>query len=413
MSSVRSRSSSTNRRKSSSSSRRHQTPFVKPSSTRVIVVGVALLAMGALVAAYWRRASEHPSRADVAGSAPAEHAAAGTVNLSAVSDRIITPARPIPPRPPPAGMRWIPGGEFGMGTNDPRSMPNERPAHRVRISAFWMDEHPVTNAEFGAFVRATGYVTTAERAPKWEELRKQLPAGTSKPDDSQLVPGSLVFTPPVHAVRLDNLANWWRWVPGASWRRPEGPGSMITGREQHPVVQVSWDDAMAYSNWAGKRLPTEAEWEFGARGGFDGRRYVWGHEQRPHGKLLANTFQGKFPHEPHSEDGYSGTSPVKAFEANGYGLNDMAGNVWQWTSDRYREDEHVQRASQGLCENPRVTDLMADPADVRRVIKGGSFLCHESYCESFRPSARRGTSPDTGSSHVGFRLARDEVLTHR
>lgn len=308
----------------------------------------------------------------------------------------------------PPGMRWIPGGEFTMGTDDPRSMANERPAHQVRVDGFWIDEHPITNAEFRRFVEATSYVTTAERKPSWEELKAQLPPGTPRPPDSQLVAGSLVFTPPDHPVDLSELANWWRWQPGADWRHPEGPGSDLGGRDDHPVVQVSWDDAAAYARWIGKRLPTEAEWERAARGGLEGSRYSWGQEFKPGGRHMANTFQGHFPDHGVAEDGYLATSPVGAFPANGYGLFDMAGNVWQWTADLYSADFFVEQASKGLCENPTGPDKTNDPSDpyaVRRVIKGGSFLCHASYCESYRPSARRGTPPDTGSSHVGFRLA--------
>jgi sulfatase modifying factor 1 len=308
----------------------------------------------------------------------------------------------------PPGMTLIAGGEFTMGTDDELSMPNERPAHRVRVDAFWLDEHPVTNAEFRRFVEATGYITTAERKPDWEELKKQLPPGTPKPDESMLVPGSLVFTPPDRPVPLDNLEGWWRWKPGADWRHPEGPASDLAGREDHPVVQVSWEDAVAYAKWAGKRLPTEAEWERAARGGIEGARYSWGQEFQPNGRHMANTFQGHFPDHGVAEDGYLATSPVAAFPPNAYGLYDMAGNVWQWTADLYSADYFVEQASQGLCENPTGPDKTFDPADPyseRRVIKGGSFLCHTSYCESYRPSARRGTPPDTGSSHVGFRLA--------
>ncbi len=296
-----------------------------------------------------------------------------------------------------------------MGTDDPRSMPNERPAHRVLLDGFWMDEHPVTNAEFRKFVEATGYVTIAERKPDWEELKKQLPPGTPKPPDELLVPGSLVFTPPEQAVPLDNLAGWWRWTPGANWRHPEGPGSDLQGRDDHPVVQVSWDDGIAYAKWAGKRLPTEAEWEYAARGGLEGKQFSWGNEFRPNGRHLANTFQGDFPHRGVPEDGFSGTSPVKSFPPNGYDLFDMAGNVWQWTSEWYRVDTFAERAGNGICGNPTGPNERFDPADPyapMRVIKGGSFLCHVSYCESYRPSARRGTPPDTGSSHVGFRLVK-------
>lgn len=281
---------------------------------------------------------------------------------------------------PPPEMISIPAGTFTMGTDDQRSMPNERPAHRVRVSGFWMDAHDVTNREFQKFVESTSYITTAERAPDWEELRKQLPPGTPKPSGDILQPGSLVFVAPAHEVAWNNLANWWKWVPGASWRHPEGPKSILQNREEHPVVHVSWEDATAYCRWCGKRLPTEAEWEYAARGGLEGKRYTWGDVMSPSKHFMANVFQGEFPVQNTVQDGFAATSPVKSFPPNGYGLYDMAGNVWQWTSDWYREDS-------------------------LRVIKGGSFLCHESYCESFRPSARRGMSPDTSTAHVGFRCA--------
>ena len=314
------------------------------------------------------------------------------------------------PHTAPPGMLLIPSGEFTMGTNDVSSFPNERPAHQVRVEGFWIDEHDVTNAEFAKFVDATGYVTTAEKKPDWEELKKQLPPGTPKPDDSVLVAGSLVFTPTSRPVPLNDLSAWWRWVPGASWRHPEGPGSTIEARENHPVVQVSWDDAVAYAKWAGKRLPTEAEWEFAARGGLEGKRYAWGDEFRPNGKHMANTWQGLFPVTNSAEDGFVGTSPVKSFPPNGYGLYDMAGNVWQWCSDWYRVDAFTQLTTELASKNvyrdtggPSESWDPADPSAPKRVVKGGSFLCNPSYCESYRPSARRGTPPDTGSSHTGFR----------
>ncbi len=305
-------------------------------------------------------------------------------------------------------MRWIPAGEFTMGTDASHGMANERPAHRVRVTGFWIDEHPVTNAEFGRFVEATSYVTTAEKAPDWEEIKKQVPPGTPKPDASVLVAGSVVFVPPPGPVPLTDVSAWWQWTPGADWRHPEGPGSTLDGRATHPVVQVSWDDAVAYANWAGKQLPTEAEWEFAARGGLEGKRFNWGDDVRPSGRYMANTFQGDFPYRQTADDGFSRTSPVKSFPPNGYGLYDMAGNVWQWTADWYRDTTFAERAGQGLCDNPTGPDSSVDAESPgpRRVIKGGSFLCHESYCESYRPSARRGTAPDTGSSHVGFRLVR-------
>ena len=304
------------------------------------------------------------------------------------------------------GMAWIPAGTFLMGTNDTASFPNERPAHRVHVNGFWIDEYDVTNAEFANFVEATGYVTTAERPAKWEDLKKELPPGTPKPDDSALAPGSLVFTATSGPVPLNDLSAWWRWVPGTNWRHPEGPGSSIQGRENHPVVQVSWYDAAAYAQWAGKRLPTEAEWECAARGGLESKRYVWGDEFRPGGRYMANTWQGAFPVHDTGEDGFVGTSPVGSFPANGYGLYDMAGNVWQWCSDWYRVDAYIEAASQNVCRDPAGPAESFDPADPyapKRVVKGGSFLCNPSYCESYRPSARRGTPPDTGSSHTGFR----------
>src|SRR6266536_1878595 len=234
-------------------------------------------------------------------------------------------------------MRWIPAGEFTRSTDASRCMASERPADRVRVTGFWIDEHHVTNAEFGRFVEATSYVTTAEKAPDWEEIKKQVPPGTPKPDASVLVAGSVVFVPPPGPVPLTDVSAWWQWTPGADWRHPEGPGSTLDGRATHPVVQVSWDDAVAYANWAGKQLPTEAEWEFAARGGLEGKRFNWGDDVRPSGRHMANTFQGDFPYRQTADDGFSRTSPVKSFPPNGYGLYDMAGNVWQWTADWYRD----------------------------------------------------------------------------
>jgi formylglycine-generating enzyme len=306
---------------------------------------------------------------------------------------------------PPATV-WISGRTFLMGTNDKESFPNERPAHLVQVQGFWMDQHDVTNAEFSKFIEATGYVTTAERKIDWEDLKKELPPGTPKPDDSALAAGALVFTQTSGPVPLNDLSAWWRWVHGANWRHPEGPESSIQGRENHPVVQVSWHDAAAYAQWAGKRLPTEAEWEFAARGGLEAKRYVWGDEFKPGGKYMANTYQGQFPVKDTGEDGFAGTSPVGSFPANAYGLYDMAGNVWQWCSDWYRADSNMEAASKNVCRNPVGPAESYDPGDPyspKRVVKGGSFLCNPDYCESYRPSARRGTPPDTGSSHTGFR----------
>jgi formylglycine-generating enzyme len=234
-----------------------------------------------------------------------------------------------------AQMVWIPAGQFPMGADDPHARQDEYPQHPVTVDGFWMDAHEVTNAQFARFVKATGYVTTAERKPDWEALKQQLPPGTPKPPDSVLVPGSLVFTPTAHAVPLRDVSQWWRWTAGTNWQHPEGPGSHLKGKANWPVVHVSWDDAVAYARWAGKRLPTEAEWEWAARGGLPKATYPWGNESIEAGQPKANTWQGKFPHLNTRRDGFTGTAPVQSFPANGYGLYDMAGNVWEWCADLY------------------------------------------------------------------------------
>ncbi|MEI6945692.1 formylglycine-generating enzyme family protein [Paraflavisolibacter sp. H34] len=303
------------------------------------------------------------------------------------------------------GMVWIKGGEYVMGASDNEGRRDEYPQHRVQVDGFWMDATEVTNAQFRKFVDATGYVTTAEKAPDWEELKKQLPAGTPKPDDSLLVAASLVFTPPAQAVPLTDYTRWWRWQQGADWQHPQGPGSNLEGREAYPVVHLSWEDANAYARWAGKRLPTEAEWEFAARGGLSGQPYSWGREAVETGRAKANTWQGTFPVKNTARDGFAGLAPVGQFLPNGYGLYDMAGNVWEWCSDWYREDYYRQSPGQP-ARNPRGPATSLDPQEPytpKRVIRGGSFLCHASYCASYRVSARMKTSPDSGSEHTGFR----------
>jgi sulfatase modifying factor 1 len=317
-----------------------------------------------------------------------------------------------PPHPPP-GMVWIPGADFRMGTDGNTLHKNEQPAHTVRLDGFYLDEHEVTNAQFREFVEASGYITTAERKPDWEEMKKQLPPGTPKPQDTELVPGSLVFSPPQDKVPTDDAARWWKWVPGACWRHPEGPGSTLSGRDDHPVVHVSWEDANAYAKWAGKRLPTEAEWEYAARGGLVGKRFTWGNDpptDADGGK--ANIWQGDFPSRNAKADGWDRTAPVKSYPPNGYGLYDMAGNVWEWCADWYRADAYAGRTK--VTFNPNGPADFWDPAEPlapKRVTRGGSFLCHVTYCESYRPAARRGTAADTGMSHLGFRCAKDGPVT--
>jgi formylglycine-generating enzyme required for sulfatase activity len=288
-------------------------------------------------------------------------------------------------------MLWVPGGAFQIGSND--FYPEERPAHQATVGGCWMDAYPVTNAAFRRFVKATGYITVAERPLD--------PAGFPGADPAVLVPGALVFRNPGRPVSLHDLRQWWIYVPGACWRHPEGPGSTLGGRERHPVVHVAYEDALAYAEWAGKALPTEAEWEFAARGGLAGATYVWGNEFAPQGRMLANTWQGMFPWQNLKTDGYEGTSPVGAFPPNGFGLYDMAGNVWEWTCDSFQE----QRAegAQAPCCVPRQRDRVQHAAYPEIVIKGGSHLCAPNYCLRYRPAARQGQAPDSATSHIGFR----------
>ena len=319
---------------------------------------------------------------------------------------VATVATRRPPVPPP-GMVLIPGGEFTMGTADPAGWDDEKPTHRVTVAAFFLDATEVTNARFAEFVAATGYVTTAEKPPDVAEIMAQLPPGTPPPPADKLVPGSLVFTPPPPGP-ADHPLPWWNWTPGADWRHPEGPGSTTDGRENHPVVQVSWDDANAYAAWAGKRLPTEAEWERAARGGLDRKSFTWGDDRPSDTVHKANIWQGHFPDLNTAADGFARTAPVGSFSPNGYGLSDMAGNVWEWCADWYDRDLYATRRGQKVTD-PRGPARSHDPdrpTQPLRVQRGGSFLCHESYCTRYRPSARQGATPDSGAAHVGFRCAK-------
>jgi len=304
----------------------------------------------------------------------------------------------------PSGMILIPGGEFNMGSSHKEAKPDEKPVHRVRVDAFYIDETEVTNAQFREFVEATHYVTTAERPPSLSDIMSQLPPGTPSPNADVLQPGALVFMPPT--VDGDY---WWQWVTGANWRHPEGPDSSIEGKDHYPVVQVSWFDAVAYATWSGKRLPTEAEWEFAARGGLENKIYAWGDQAPLPHESRANIWDGQFPVKDLGQDGFKGTSPVKSFLANGYGLYDMTGNVWEWVNDWYRVDAHTHDAVNGIVINPQGPLDSFDPEEpyiAKRTQRGGSFLCAVNYCASYRPSARMKASPDTGLVHTGFRCVR-------
>lgn len=306
------------------------------------------------------------------------------------------------------GMVWIPGATFRMGSDD--HYPEEAPAHMVKVDGFWMDASPVTNAQFGKFVEATRYITFCEIAPE--------AADYPDADPSLLVPGSAVFVVPSRCVPLSDHFQWWQFVAGADWRHPQGPGSSLEGREDHPVVHLTYADVEAYARWAGKDLPTEAEWEWAARGGHACTEYAWGEELAPGGLHLANTWQGEFPWENLGEDGHTGTSPVGAYPSNAFGLADMIGNVWEWTLDWY-SGRHAEPATKSCCipSNPRggTPEASLDPAQPhvrtpRKVMKGGSHLCAPNYCQRYRPAARMSQPVDTSTSHLGFRcVVRDEA----
>lgn len=311
----------------------------------------------------------------------------------------------------PGGMVWIRGGEFSMGSEDPTGaascgghehMPDARPVHRVYVDGFWMDKTEVTNAQFQKFVKATGYRTIAEIAPTAEEF----PTAPAE----NLVAGSTVFTPTTKPVKLDNIFQWWRYQRGADWRHPEGPQSNIKGKSHYPVVHIAYPDALAFAKWAGKRLPTEAEWEFAARGGKAGDLYSWGNELKPKGKWMANIYQGTFPVKDDGADGFIGIAPTGRFPANAFGLHDMAGNVWEWCSDWYRPDYYAKlSATNAVARNPEGPPDSFDPAEPeakKRVHRGGSFLCTDQYCTRYMVGTRGKGDFSTGSNHLGFRCVK-------
>lgn len=304
------------------------------------------------------------------------------------------------------GMVPIKAGNYAMGAADKEGHKDEYPIHTVAVNSFWMDISEVTNQQFREFVEATGYVTTAEKTVDWEELKKQLPPGTAKPPADQLLPSSLVFVKNENTTDLLDYSQWWSWVAGANWKHPQGPNSSVKGKDNYPVVQVSWYDAVAYCKWAGKRLPTEAEWEYAARAGLTGEKYPWGNEDPGAGKPKANTWQGRFPAVNTGWDHFDGAAPVKSFQPNGFGLYDMAGNVWEWCSDWYRED-YYQNAGSHSPKGPATSYDPDEPSIPKKVVRGGSFLCNASYCKGYRVSARMKSSPDTGLEHTGFRCVSD------
>jgi len=369
-----------------------------------MTIGVVTLAVMVLTMAGCR-SGEAPAAGDA--SRPESHAGhqASPAARSADSDRAAavridtTPA----PEPAPEGMVWIPGGTFWMGCEN-CGMPDALPAHLVSVDGFFMDRTPVTNREFARFATATKYVTVAER-----QLNPQDYPGV--PLD-KLKPGSAVFSPTAQPVPLDNPLQWWRYVPGASWKHPAGPGSSLRDRDDHPVVHVAFEDVSAYAAWAGKRLPTEAEFEFAARGGLDRNLYPWGNELTPGGKAVANTWQGRFPTRDAGEDGFLGTSPVTAFQSNAFGLYDMGGNVWQWCADWYRPDYYSTVAAAGaVAHNPAGPKDSFDPQEpgaAKRVLRGGSYLCTDQYCARYLVGSRGKSEVSSGTSNLGFRLVRSK-----
>ena len=379
---------------------------MKKAASRAIAI--VLIAVGIAAGIVFAELSRKPGQ-------PAPPTAGDGASMPAAPASDFEPTQPgdaAAPGPAPEGMTWIPGGEFSMGAVDPlgqdanivgmQATEDSRPIHRVRVNGFWMDKTEATNRQFAEFVKATGYLTVAERTPRAEDFPGAPP--------ENLVAGSVVFTPPDHAVPLDTHFRWWSYVRGANWRHPSGPESDLKGRDEFPVVHVAYEDVEAYAKWAGKRLPTEAEWEFAARGGKSGQVYPWGNEFLVDGEFMANTHQGHFPDEDTHADANGGIARVASYPANGYGLFDVAGNVWEWTSDWYRPDYYAELARSGVARDPRGPDTSYDPSEPgtqKRVHRGGSFLCTEQYCSRYMVGTRGKGEPSTGTNHLGFRLVRN------
>ena len=366
-------------------------------------VAVVVIVAGSVAVAAWVARPRPPAR-----DATAPAAVASNRFLPTVANK--TPRS----EPVPAGMVWIPGGEFSMGAQDPpdgddtvgmQATMDSRPVHRVYVDGFWMDATEVTNEQFARFVKATGYVTVAERTPRPEDFQGAPP--------ESLLPGSVVYSPPKHAVPLNDHFQWWSYIDGASWRRPLGPHSSSEGKDRLPVVHVAYEDALAYAQWAGKRLPTEAEWEFAARGGLTGQVFPWGNDFTRDGHHMANTHQGHFPDHDTGADAFRGIGPVAQFPANGYGLYDVGGNVWEWVSDWYRPDYYGELAAAGtVARNPQGPATPFDPdepGEQKRVHRGGSFLCTDQYCSRYMVGTRGKGEVTTGTNHLGFRCVKPAV----
>jgi formylglycine-generating enzyme required for sulfatase activity len=380
----------------------------------ILVAAAAVALVTGVVVTLSRTAPPPP--APSAGGPPPEAAP-----MAARSDGVFEPTveqRASAPGPAPAGMVWIPGGEFSMGAKDPPDMNDtvgmqatrdSRPIHRVFVDGFWMDRTEVTNDQFAAFAKATGYVTIAERTPRAEDFPGAPP--------ENLVAGAVTFSPPDHPVPLNNHMQWWSYVKGANWRHPTGPDSTIEGKSQWPVVHVAYDDAVAYASWSGGRLPTEAEWEFAARGGLAGELYPWGSDFRQEGAWMANSHQGHFPDRDTGEDAFVGTAPVARFPPNGYGLHDVGGNVWEWVSDFYHPEYYARLAATGaVARNPTGPQSSFDPEEpgaVKRVHRGGSFLCTDQYCSRYMVGTRGKGEVTTGTNHLGFRTVRQPANGRR